>query len=353
MRIAILWTGLSGYLNACLRELAGRDGVELFVCHSAPEIDAPFDESQFAWIPNRFMWRSARDLESLERRLHSFSPDILIQPSWSVPTYRHLARKSAGKYWRVMVMDNPWRGTLKQWIGILVAPYFLRPITDVVWLPGERQAAFARRLGFEQRAILRGSFSCDQPAIEAAHTDRLAKGEPLSRTFLFLGRLVREKGIATLVSAYEAYRKTHPAPWPLVCCGSGPLKSDLEGKAGIRVEGFIQPERVPEVMRAAGCLVLPSLFEPWALVVHEAASAGLPIIASENVGSAVHLVQPGYNGFIFDSDDANGLAVAMSRISDMSDAQLDQLSRASNTLSHQFSPKRWADTLLESFHALA
>ncbi len=64
MRIAILWTGLSGYLNACMKELASRDGVELFVSHQAPVQQAPFDETQFAWIRNRLVMKIAVGIRS-------------------------------------------------------------------------------------------------------------------------------------------------------------------------------------------------------------------------------------------------------------------------------------------------
>jgi hypothetical protein len=61
MRAAVLWTGLSGYLNACLKELASREGVELFVSHQASVQEAPFDDNQFAWIPDRLVWQSYKD----------------------------------------------------------------------------------------------------------------------------------------------------------------------------------------------------------------------------------------------------------------------------------------------------
>jgi len=64
------------------------------------------------------------------------------------------------------------------------------------------------------------------------------------------------------------------------------------------------------------------------VVVHEAASAGLAILASEKVGAVPHLVQPGYNGFIFGISDFVGLATLMSQVSAMGDAQLDEMSRA-------------------------
>jgi glycosyltransferase involved in cell wall biosynthesis len=351
MRVAVLWTGLSGYMNACLKELASRDGVELFVSHRKPAKEAPFDEGEFAWIKNSLIWRSASDLNSLDQRLNTFAPEIMVVAGWDVPAYRRLARENSRKCWRVMTMDNCWRGTAKQRIGTWIAPIFLRPIADSVWLPGERQAVFAKKLGFQQQRILRGSYSCDQPAFEALFLARLAEGRPLPRSFLFVGRFVQEKGIDTLVKAYQLYRKATANPWPLVCCGAGPLQSRLEGNVGIRVDGFVQPERMPDVLASAGCLVLPSIFEPWGLVVHEATSAGALILASEQVGAVPHLVQPGYNGFIFGKRDAAGLAKLMWRLSAMSDARLDEMSLASQLLSKQFSPRRWVDTILESFYA--
>ena len=349
MRIAILWTGLSGYLNACLKELASRDGVELFVSHQKPVASAPFDESQFGWMSNRLAWETRPDLGVLENRLETFSPEIMIVPSWHVSKYRRVAKKYGGKCWRIMVMDNCWRGTVKQRLGTWIAPFYVKPITEVVWLPGERQAVFARKLGFGQSTILYGSFSCDQHAFEALHLARLADRRPVPRAFLFVGRFIPPKGLNTLLDAYATYHEGSTDPWPLVCCGEGPLRPLLEGKKGIRIEGFVQPERMPAIFGSAGCLVLPSIFEPWGLVVHEAASAGVPILASEQVGAVPHLVRPGYNGYVFDKNDSAGLARLMLQISAKSDERLDEMSRASFLLSQQFSPKRWADTLLEAF----
>jgi glycosyltransferase involved in cell wall biosynthesis len=125
----------------------------------------------------------------------------------------------------------------------------------------------------------------------------------------------------------------------------------LENQKGIRHMGFIQPDEMPGVLSSAGCLILPSSFEPWSLVVHEAASAGRLILASESVGAVTHLVQPAYNGFIFDDKDVEGLAALMCRVSTMTDEQLDQMSCASHQLSEQFSPRQWANILLQSIES--
>jgi glycosyltransferase involved in cell wall biosynthesis len=351
MRIAVLWTGLSGYLNSCLKELAGRKGVDLFVSSQPPEAQAPFDDDQFAWIQNHLVMRSAADFDPLAARLRAFNPEILLFCGWHVPAYRRMAETMARKCWRVMCMDNCWSGTLRQRLATFISPWYVRPLADAVWLPGERQAVFARKLGFEQCTILRGLYSCDQPAFETVHLSRVAEGRAVPRSFLFVGRFVSCKGVDQLVKAYESYRAASTDPWPLVCCGAGPLVTRLQGIPGIRVDGFVQPDELRTRLASAGCLVLPSTFEPWAVVVHEATSAGLLVLASEKVGATVHLVQNNYNGYIFDSQDAQGLAKLMSHVSSLREEQLDAMSRASHLLSKQFSPKRWADTLLDAFQA--
>jgi glycosyltransferase involved in cell wall biosynthesis len=353
MKIAFLWTALSGYMNACLKELSARDGVELFVSYQLPGEEAPYEDSQFAWLANKIAWRNSVNVAELQKRLSEFKPDIMVIPSWHVNGYRAVAKGFARRTWRVMVMDNPWRASLKQRLGALLAPLYVRPIADVAWLPGERQATFAKKLGFSERTILRGSLTCDQPAFSAVHDGRLAQNLPLPRSFIFIGRMVPAKSVDILAESYKAYRHRCSNPWPLICCGAGPMRSRLENQEGVRVAGFIQPEEMPRVLGSVGCLILPSTFEPWALVIHEAASAGRIILACENVGAVTHLVQPGYNGFIFNDKDVGGLTALMSRVSSMNDVQLNQMSCASHQLSGQFSPRQWADILLQSYQSRA
>ncbi len=347
MRVAILWIELTGYLNACLRELAGRDGVELFVAHTPPGSDAPFAKEQFGWLENQLIWRNAADLDSLNACLNVFQPDVILIAGWAVPAYRRVAKHWKSRAIRILTMDNCWMGTASQLLGCLVSPFFVKPLADAIWVPGERQAAFATRLGFNQSAILRGLYSCDHAAFSSIYKDRVETHRLLGRAFVFVGRMVERKGIPALIAAYRLYRGRVSDPWPLVCYGSGPLSGVLESEPGVSVEGFVQPDQLAAKLGEASCLVLPSIFEPWALVVHEAAAAGLAILASEAVGAVPHLVQDHYNGFVFSVNDAKGLSQLMVRVSQMSESKLESMSAASSSLARQFTPIRWADTLLD------
>jgi glycosyltransferase involved in cell wall biosynthesis len=57
--------------------------------------------------------------------------------------------------------------------------------------------------------------------------------------------------------------------------------------------------------------VLPSDYEPWGLVVNEAMASGTPVLASDRVGSARDLIEPGQNGWIFPAGDVAALAATL------------------------------------------
>ncbi len=348
IRVAVLWSCLSGYLNACLKDLASREDVELFVCHSNPTANAPFDSAQFEWMKRRVSWSGKPDERALTEQIEAFRPNVLVVCGWHIPAYRKIARMLNNRAWRVMTMDNCWNAKPKQMLGLVVGPLILPSLADAAWVPGERQVSYAHLLGFPQHKIMRGLYACDTASLNSIDRE---PGDDSGDSFLFIGRFVEEKGIATLVDAYARYRERVSRPWPLYCYGSGPLRRMVEDREGIAVGGFVQPQDLDKVLAQSTCLVLPSKFEPWGVVVHEATTAGLLVIASSKVGATVHLVQPGSNGFVFDAGDAEACATAMQRVHELSKERRAEMSAVSRTLSTLYSPQRWSQTLLESFGA--
>jgi glycosyltransferase involved in cell wall biosynthesis len=60
--------------------------------------------------------------------------------------------------------------------------------------------------------------------------------------------------------------------------------------------------------------VLPSIFEPWGLVINEVMNAGRAVVVSDQVGCGPDLVKPGENGYVFKSGDIVGLRRALTDI---------------------------------------
>jgi glycosyltransferase involved in cell wall biosynthesis len=346
VRIAVLWNGLSGYLSSCLRELAALPDTHLFVSRDRCSRSAPYDESLFEFIQNSYTYDRNPDQDELLRRLREFAPDVLIVASWNRPEYRAICRAFDGNALRVCCMDNQWRGTAKQWLGVVTAPVFVQRLFDVAFVAGDRQAEFARRLGFSANRIWRGFLSCDHENFHSVYRSSLVDLAD-RRKFLYVGRLAPEKSLDVLLDAFQLYRSENCQPWELHIAGDGPLRSRVVESPGAEYKGFIQPDELPELFATAGCFVLPSRFEPWGVVLHEAASAGLPIICTPQCGASIDLLKPGWNGLLVKKDDAADLAKAMRSIAALEPAQWKNFSDVSAELSLKFTPKRWASNVHE------
>lgn len=348
LRVAILWKQLSGYAAACFRALAA-EGVELLLVNPAPKPDAPYDDGRLRGGLPGHSWTGAPVPGRLRREVGAFRPHVVVVSSWNVGAYRRLAREMRGRALRLLCMDNPWLGTAKQWAGRLASPAVIRPAYDVAFVPGERQAAFAHRLGFGDDRILWGLYTCDHAAFTPLAATPLGDRRA---AFVFVGRLATEKGVDVLAPAYRRYRAASDRPWPLVVCGTGPLAPVLAAIPGVELRGFVQPDGLPAVLGDARCLVLPSLFEPWGVVVHEAAAAGLAVVCSTACGASTRLVLDGYNGEVVRPGDVAHMAAAMGRIAGAGEATLAAYGRRSSELARQFTPERWARYLVERIPGL-
>lgn len=335
---------MTGYLDACLRSLTATERVHLSVAYCAPSEEAPYQEGDFRPFRNQYRWRDKPDAESLGALVADETLDAVLVCSWSVPAYRALLPALGRRgVTRVLCMDNQWNATPKQWLGRLTWRQYLRPYYDVAFVAGHRQLQFARRLGFRREHIMQGLYSADTPAF----TMPPGWDTKREKSFLYVGRLVRQKGLSTLVQAYRQYRESVEDPWPLLIAGTGPEAGAFDGVPGARMLGFLHAKELPKAMWSATVAICPSLFEPWGVVIHEAAAAGLAIVCSEAVGAGDQLVQDGFNGFVVPTGDAADLARAMTVLACASNDRLDAMSRGSVLLSKQLSPDRWAQYVLD------
>lgn len=334
---------MSGYFRAALDALVAR-GVEVTVLHQRNSADAPFDAFDPSAGVRMIEWSEPPTEAQIDAVLGPLVPDAIFVNSWHITPYRRTAGRWGGRSLRVLCMDNQWWSTPKQWAGIAAARWLIRPNYDAVMLPGDRQAAFANRLGFPFERMLWGLYSGESARFEKVAADR--EGELPPEAFLYVGRLVREKGVDVLAEGYRRYRATSTHPWPLVVAGTGPLGHLFDDVADVEQLGFVQPAVLPDVFARTGCLVLPSRFEPWGVVVHEAASAQLPVICTWVSGASTRLVVDDVNGVVITANDPDAVANALRRISEAPPDDRRRMGAASGELARQFSPEQWADTVV-------
>jgi glycosyltransferase involved in cell wall biosynthesis len=128
---------------------------------------------------------------------------------------------------------------------------------------------------------------------------------PGQRRIIFSGRLVQLKRLDLLLQAFEAISQQRP-DWDLLMVGDGPLRDELKAAvpkalaSRVTWTGFLDDQQtLGALYRSADVLVLPSDRDAWALVINEAAAAGLAIVCTDVVGAAAELVREGVNGFLF------------------------------------------------------
>jgi glycosyltransferase involved in cell wall biosynthesis len=134
---------------------------------------------------------------------------------------------------------------------------------------------------------------------------------------LFLGRLVREKGVETLLKAHA----NSSAGWRLVVAGTGPLSDVLKAQYNPSIfVGYLAGDGLKEMIDRASVVVVPSeWYENCPMSVLEAMAYGKPVVGSL-IGGIPELVEVGKTGLLFEAGNVNELTSALDRL--MASAEL-------------------------------
>lgn len=178
-----------------------------------------------------------------------------------------------------------------------------------------------------------------------------ARGREGPLTLLFVGRLIKEKGIFETLSAFATLAEGRDCR--LVIAGDGPDAADvarrvervgLDGKVSLL--GFLSGEQLLDVYRKADVFVFPSYREGFPTAITEALAAGLPVVTTRTRGMADHLVE-GVNALFVTPRDTVGLTVALERL--VSDVELrTRMSTANRIKVTHFAPKVVAEQYLQA-----
>jgi len=225
---------------------------------------------------------------------------------------------------------------------------------DAFVVPGRSSAAYLKNYSIPDELIYTAPNAVDTrffaQRAEVIRRDAAMHREVLrlpARFFLFVGRLVNEKGIFDLLRAYRALPPEVRKQMGLVFVGNGTAKSALLEHAAavnpgsIQVAGFAQREKLAAYYALADVFVFPTHTDPWGLVVNEAMACGLPIVSSNAAGCVSDLVEDGWNGRVFPAGDVGQLACAMNQLA--GDRTLRSLmGERSRQRIEQYSPEAWA-----------
>ena len=205
------------------------------------------------------------------------------------------------------VVHGCWRGLQMQTAvvaGMLTVHRLLR-----TWQ--EQVDVYIALTEFARRKFIEGGLPADRIVVKPnfVHPDPGGRGAP-GRYALFVGRLSPEKGLGTLLKAWQSLKEI-----PLKVVGDGPLREQVQafaaGYGAVEVLGRRPHHEVIALMKGARCLVFPSeCYENFPMSVAEAFACGVPVIASR-LGAMAEIVEEGRSGLLFEPGDAEDLAAKM------------------------------------------
>jgi glycosyltransferase involved in cell wall biosynthesis len=272
-------------------------------------------------------------------------PEVLVIGGWATPAFNSLAAEARSRGARViLLMDNPWKGTLRQLAGAAWFRLRRQHAYDAIWVPGQAGARFAAALGFPKDRIETGLYAADS---ELFHGPTPLAQRP--RTFLFVGQWIERKGLRILADALR--QLGNPPPVTIDAFGSGPLAAELAAVPGLHLKGFLPSSAIAAELNQTRFLVLPSLEDHWPLVVHEATASGCGVITTDGVGSR-HELLTGINGWIYPRQSATQLATCLTEAASASPTRLAAIEAESRRLASAYSPAGWARRLYQLLQRL-
>jgi glycosyltransferase involved in cell wall biosynthesis len=246
-----------------------------------------------------------------------------------------------------------WKSTVKK----ILWPRLFR-LADQAIVPSSGARDLMLSLGLPAERITLTPYSVDNDwwMKQSASVNRSAvrgswQASASDAVILFCAKLQPWKRPGDLLRAFADANLSNAL---LLIAGEGPLRAQLESEAAalgiaarVRFLGFVNQSQLPAVYTSADLMVLPSEYEPFAVVVNEAMCCGCPVAASDHVGAARDLVAPLRKEFVYCCGDVDALAALLKdALADR--ARLASLGRTAIAHMQTWSPERNIAATLEA-----
>ena len=277
----------------------------------------------------------------IEKKLSESYSDVIINGcGYFDSTLFKLLKKNKSSYSILLLwsestlLDNP-----NPWYKILVKKYYTH-IYDGGIVAGLSHSQLLEKIGFKKQTIAVVGNVVENSSFKT-------KLDYTRKDFLFVGRLLSIKNVYFLIRAFKEFTK-QINEWNLTIVGDGPERSNLEQlildlnlSSKVTIRGLLQPDELIEEYQKHAVFILPSLSEPWGLVVNEAIASDLPVIVSSNCGVA-EVFQDGKNGIVFNPNDKNRLVQSMLNLYNSPELRASLAKEAKKVLD-ELNPEKYAE----------
>lgn len=315
------------------------------------KIDPEWKSKGAAKSPLKLLKKEMTNQRSFKRLVHSFRPHLIY--AWKLTgvsvSIAFLAQRMGltvcyfvFDYWlSQMEDDDPW-----YWIWNLKSPRLvkelgkrmLRPfINSVAWIPSG--SLDLRHAQFASSHLKKTALQTGKPVATAKviHWGINSNQFPYKETannpkrLLYVGQIVRHKGVHTAIEAMKILVKEYGYSSVRLTLAGGSEVPDYLSYIQNQVRsygledncffaGFVPRDGLPRIYQEHDILLFPSVWdEPFGIVLLEAMSCGLAVVATATGGSS-EIVQHEVNALVFPKEDARACANQIQRL--LTDRQL-------------------------------
>jgi len=239
-----------------------------------------------------------------------------------------LAAKSRGK--QVILTSGEWGWQGKSSERTLAAFFnkLIVPRCDAIAVPGTKHREYFVSLGASPNRVFimpyASNISIKEEDYQEAEQliERLGIGT--KKVILYVGRLIKQKGVNYLIEAFSKLREERDDVI-LIIVGEGESRSELELLSeNLNIEdsvyftGFVANVKLPAYYLVCDICAIPSITygkaDVWVRAVNDAMCAMKPVIATDAVGAAFDMIKDGENGFVVPEKDAGALFEAIEKV---------------------------------------
>lgn len=224
--------------------------------------------------------KKSDSLIKLSILLKKLSFNHLVLGGWDLPEY-WLAWLLCSKKKLSVCLESGLGESQTKGVRGSVKRLFLKKINQI-FASGKPHEELLNALGFNGKIIISHGVGLIN------QSKYLEKKKKYQGHFLYLGRFSEEKNLERLINAFAQTSSCH-----LTLIGHGPLLNTLlkQAPSNVTFKGPIDNNELNKIFNKYDGLILPSIKEPWGLVIEEAIYYKTPVIVSERAGIAKWVIK--------------------------------------------------------------
>lgn len=277
------------------------------------------------YLKELFRFRGRSFSSGYWKQLNDYEPDLVLTEEFGLGTLRVLLHRylKHKKYKVVTLCDDSYDMIVGRndfsWLHRMARKYMAPHLDDIIVVNPQVKDWYQEHFGkgyylpiLQEDKAVRLQY---RKVLERVHVLRQRYSLDQKKVFFFVGRLVAQKNVKTILRAFARLDQKHHL---LVIVGDGSEMNHLlllaqQLNICVRFTGRLEGDALNAWYNVADVFVLASYQEPFGAVTNEALLAGCHVLVSDKAGSAC-LVVEGENGYTFNPGDVDDLFRKMEQV---------------------------------------